>query len=140
MPPSQGRLKATRPGLVPDNLLRLHACRHACCPRRPREAHSTPCLSSKQKRRPKERRSAAEPGSAQSSVPRPCARQLPAAACLQTRAWPMASRSGAQRAQCGREAEAQGATQHRRARVGSKRRGPALCPTTSWSCKQQKAA
>ena len=135
-PPSQGRLKAVCSGLEHGDFLRLRACRHACCPRCPREAHSAPCLSSKEKRRPKERRSAAEPGSAQSNAPRPCARQPPAAACLQTCVLSAAPKRGAQRAvpELETEAQTQGATQRRRARVGSKQRAPALCPPTSRGC------
>ena len=77
-----------------------------------------PCAGTAKKPSPEERRSSAEPRSAQSD-----ARRTPAM-CPQTRALSTALRRRAQRALCWhcKEAEPRGTTQQRRAKVGSKRR------------------
>ena len=72
-PPSQGRLKTARSGLVLADFLWLHARRHPRGPRSPRAAHSAPCASRAERLRHKVQRSTAKPGSAQNGARRPCA-------------------------------------------------------------------
>ena len=109
---SQGRLKATR------DAPRSCARRHACCPQCSGDVHSVPCAGTAKKPSPEERRSNAEPRSAQSN-----ARCTPVM-CPQTRMLSAVLRRRAQRALCWhcKEVEPQGMTQQRRAKVGSKRR------------------
>ena len=68
MPPSQGQLKTACDGPAPASLLQL--CIHRCTrsPQRPRAVHSTPWVSRVEEQGCKERRSAAEPESAQNSA------------------------------------------------------------------------